>query len=136
MKYVVNEFFDGNYEKAVTVQDMEEKAKEICTTLNQINPLCDTYYLVSEVEEQDSADFISVMFSGNIQVLGDNSIVWDLYDDITFVKDLEEKFEITNDDGDGLYDFLCTVTVKTLKEYNGIEGYLNHMVEEKCLYEV
>ena len=37
--------------------------------------------------------------------------------------------------GDVMFD-ATTVTVKTLKEYNSIEGYLNHMVEEKCLYEI
>ena len=133
MRYVVNQFYDGEWERTVTVQNTEKEARDICTILNNVDADSNADYMVSEVEEYDSKDYRAVVFSGYMQVYADDSFGWELYDSTTNGKKKQDSFEITSDDGDGQYDFLCTLTLGTIIEYDNMYEYLKHMVKERKL---
>ena len=45
----------------------------------------------------------------------------------------QDRFEITSDDGDGQYDFLCTLTLGPIIKYGNVYEYLKYVVKERKL---
>ena len=102
-------------------------------SVNNVDADSNADYMVSEVEEYDSKDYLSAVFSGYIQMYADGSFDWELYDSTADGENKQDSFEITSDDGDGQYDFICTLTLGTIIKYGNVYEYLKYMVEERKL---
>lgn len=58
---------------------------------------------------------------------------YDVCCELPNVENKQDSFEITSDDRDGQYDFICTLILGTIIKYGNVYEYLKYMVEERKL---